>query len=78
VTAALQKAVDAVTTLGIAALGVVVAAAAAIAGVTLIVDRPADVVDFADGHTVLVAVGGAIALAAAALVGGVTALLRRT
>ena len=77
-TASLQKAVDGVATLGIAVLGMVVAAAVALAGATLILDRPADVVDFAGGHTVLVAVGGAIALAAAALVGGVTAVLRRT
>ena len=39
---------------------------------------PGDLVDFADEHTALVAVGGAVALAAAALLGGVTAALRRT
>ena len=41
VTAALQKAVDGVATLGLAALGLVVAVAVALAGVTLILVRPA-------------------------------------
>ena len=78
VTAALQKAVDGVTTFGIAALGMVVAAAVASRRRDADPRPPGDVVDFAGEHTALVAVGGAIALAAAALVGGVTAALRRT
>ena len=49
-----------------------------IVAATLVVTRPSELVDFADEHTALVAVGGAIAFAAAALLGGVTAALRRS
>jgi membrane-associated phospholipid phosphatase len=78
VTAALQRAGDGVATLGIAALTLVVGGVVAFAAATLVLTRPSDVVDFADQHTALVAVGGALAVAAAVLLGGVTAALRRS
>ena len=78
VTAALQRAVDGVATLGIAALALLLVAGVAFVAVTLLLTRPSDLVDFADEHTALVAVGGGIAFAAAVLLGGVTAALRRS
>jgi membrane-associated phospholipid phosphatase len=77
VTAALQRGVDGIATFGAAALVLLLVVTVVIAAVTLVVTRPSDLVDFADQHTALVAVGGAIALAAAVLLGGVTAALRR-
>ena len=78
VTATLQRAADGATTLGIAALAALVVAGVVFVGVTLLLTRPSDLVDFADEHTALVAVGGGLALAAAVLLGGVTAALRRS
>jgi membrane-associated phospholipid phosphatase len=78
VTAMLQRAVDAVTTAGVVALAGALLLAAVLAGAVLVLTRGGDLVDFARDHTVLVAVGGAIVLAAAALLAGVTAALRRS
>ena len=77
-TAALQRAGDSVTTIGIAALTLVLVGVAAFLAATLVLTRASDLVDFADEHTALVAVGGGLALAAAVLLGGVTAALRRS
>jgi hypothetical protein len=78
VTAALQRAVDGAATFGIAALVLFLVVTVAIVAATLLVTRPGELVDFADEHTALVAVGSGIALAAAVLLGGVTAALRRS
>ncbi|MBN1530362.1 MAG: phosphatase PAP2 family protein [Thermoleophilaceae bacterium] len=78
VTAALQRAGDGVATLGIAALALALVGVVAFVGATLILTRGSDLVDFAGEHTALVAVGGGLALAAALLLGGVTAALRRS
>jgi len=50
----------------------------ALVGAALLFSRFADVVSFAGQHTSVVAVVVAIALAAAAVVGGVTVALRRS
>ena len=76
--AAFQRGVDGIATFGTAALVFFLLVTGVIVAVTLVVTRPSELVDFADEHTALVAVGGAIALAAAALLGGVTAALRRS
>jgi membrane-associated phospholipid phosphatase len=78
VTATLQRVADGAATLGIAALALLVVAAVVLVGVTLVLTRPSALVDFADEHTALVAVGAGIAVAAAVLLGGVTAALRRS
>jgi membrane-associated phospholipid phosphatase len=78
VTAALQRAVDGVATLGIAALALALVVLSGVLVTGLVVEHPGEVVDFAAEHTALVTVGGAIALAAAAVLAGVTAALRRT
>ena len=59
VTAALQRAADGATTLGIAALAVLLVAGRGVRGRRRSSStRPSDLVDFADEHTALVAVGG--------------------
>lgn len=78
VTATLQRVVDAVTAVGVAALAGVLLLAVALAGSTLILLRGGDLVDFAREHTALVAVGWAMAVAATTLLAGVTAALRRS
>jgi membrane-associated phospholipid phosphatase len=78
VTAALQRAGDEITTVGITALTLAVVAVAAFVAATLVLTRPSQLVDFAGEHTALVAVGGGLAVAAALLLGGVTAALRRS
>ena len=77
-TVALQRGVDGIATFGTAALVLLLVVTGVIVVATLVVTRPSDLVDFADEHTALVAVGGAIAFAAAVLLGGVTAALRRS
>jgi membrane-associated phospholipid phosphatase len=76
--AALQRGVDGVATFGTAALVFLLLVTGVIVAVTLVITRPSELMDFADEHTALVAVGGAIAFAAVALLGGVTAALRRS
>ena len=78
VTATLQRVADGAATLGTAALALLVVAGVVLVGATLVLTRPSDLVDFADEHTALVAVGAGLALAAAVLLGGVTAALRRS
>jgi membrane-associated phospholipid phosphatase len=76
--AALQRAADAAATLGIAALaGLLLLALAGVSG-ALVLTHGGDMLDFAAGNTALVVVGAAIAVAAAALLAGVTAALRRS
>lgn len=77
-TAMLQRAGDAVTTVGVAALAGALLLATALVGSMLVLTRGEDLVDFAREHTALVAVGGAMVLAAAALLAGLTAALRRS
>jgi membrane-associated phospholipid phosphatase len=77
-TATLQRGVDAVTAVGVAALAGMLLLAVALAGSTLVLLRGGELVDFAREHTALMAVGGAMAVAAAALLAGVTAALRRS
>jgi membrane-associated phospholipid phosphatase len=77
-TAALQGAADWVTTLGMAALALAVVLAVAIGAGTLLVTRLPDLLDYADGHTAVVAIGAAIVVAAAAVLAGMTAALRRS
>ncbi|HEU0023623.1 MAG TPA: phosphatase PAP2 family protein [Thermoleophilaceae bacterium] len=78
VTAAFQRGVDAVATIGAAALAVGLVLGAGLVATTILVSHPSAVVDFAAEHTAIVAVGAAIALAAAVLLAGVTAALRRS
>ena len=77
-TASLQRAADWATTAGTAALAAVVLGVVALGGVTLLVTRFSDFVDFADEHTSLVAVALAMVVAASVVLGGVTAALRRS
>jgi membrane-associated phospholipid phosphatase len=77
-TAALQNGVDWIATVGIAAVALALLLLAIFVGAVLVLTRFDELVDFAGGHTVIVAVAGAIAVAAAALVAGVTAALRRS
>ena len=76
--ATLQRGVDGIATFGTAALVLLLVVLVVVVAATLVVTRPSDLVDFADQHTALVAVGGGIAFAAAVLLGGVTAALRRS
>jgi hypothetical protein len=78
VTAAFQRGVDAVATLGAAALAFGLVLGTGLVATTIFVSHPSAVVDFADEHTAIVAVGAGIALAAAVLLAGVTAALRRS
>ncbi len=77
-TASLQRAVDAATTLGVATLALALLLGMVLAATVLVVTRGGDVVDFARDHKVVLAVGGAMVVAAAALLAGVTAALRRS
>jgi membrane-associated phospholipid phosphatase len=76
--AALHQAADRTTTVGTAVLGAAVLAATALAGAALLLTRFADLADFAQEHTSLVAVAGLIAVAGAAVVGFVTVALLRS
>jgi membrane-associated phospholipid phosphatase len=76
--AALHQAADRTTTVGTAVLGAAVLAVTALAGAALLLTRFADLADFAQEHTSLVAVAGLIAVAGAAVVGFVTVALRRS
>ncbi len=75
-TRALRAAVDGAATLGLVALTIALLLLVAMAGVLVLTSRPDDLVEFAGDHTSVVAVGLAIALAATALLAGVTAALR--
>jgi membrane-associated phospholipid phosphatase len=77
-TASLQRAADWITTAGTAALAAMMLGVLALVGATLLVSRFADLVNFAGQHTSLLAVIVAIAVAAAAVLGGVTVALRRS
>jgi membrane-associated phospholipid phosphatase len=77
-TASLQRAVDAATTVGVATLAVALLLGVVLAATVLVLTRGGEVVDFARDHKVVLAVGGAMVFAAAALLAGVTAALRRS
>ena len=77
-TASLQRAADWTTTAGTAALAAMVLGVLALVGAALLFSRFADLVSFAGQRTSVVAVVVAIAVAAAAVVGGVTVALRRS
>ena len=77
-TATLQRAVDAATTVGVATLAGALLLGVVLAGSALVVTRGGDVVDFARDHEVVLAVGGAMVVAAAALLAVVTTALRRS
>jgi hypothetical protein len=69
--------VDWGTTVGLAALTLVAVGAVALLALTIVFTRPDDVVQFASDHTAIVAGAGMITLTAGAVLGGVTAALRR-
>jgi membrane-associated phospholipid phosphatase len=77
VTAAWARAVDSGTTVGLAALTLVAVGSVALLALTIVFTRPDEVVQFASDHTAIVAGATMITLTAGAVLGGVTAALRR-